>query len=227
MYEEFNNYYNEVLNQSISLNSNSNIHLLFNDEKSNALLRKLSNYTLPIINYYWFDYIKEDSEDVRMFLKYSSSQKQLWFNYRSSNQLEGSKFIDALKAAARKTTDTFSVQYTKFNSHEFSDLISAAKGVTTVDAIYCTLSLDSEWNFGSNMDGCKINSLYLNYSGGSSYGNWKAKSNCFENLIAGISKCAPLASSLKTIYISGCDITRDDAQNVLNKYSLKVWLGSV
>ena len=34
------------------------------------------------------------------------------------------------------------------------------------------------------------------------------------------SKCAPLVNSLKTLNIGGCDITKDKAQGVLNKYKL-------
>ena len=70
------------------------------------------------------------------------------------------------------------------------------------------------------MENCNIEYISLGYSGGASYSNWAVNPIRFENLIASISKCAPLVKSLKTLYIGNCDFTKDKAQGVLNKYKL-------
>ena len=176
---------------------------------------------MPPINYYWFDSVPADSENIRKSIEHAMLvQNQLWFNYSASSQPDGSKYVDALKAAAKKTKTHYSIRYTKLKFQDFWEIVSAAKEVSSVYFDLWTLCLDSECNFAKDMDGWKINYLNLNYSGGSGYGNWSANPKMFENLIEGISKCAPLASSLKSLCISSCDITRDEAQKILNKYNL-------
>ena len=82
------------------------------------------------------------------------------------------------------------------------------------------LALDSECDFEGKMDGCKIKSLDLQCSGSSTYSNWEANPQRFENLISGISKWDAFKSSLKTINISGWEMSREKALEVLKKYQL-------
>ena len=85
---------------------------------------------------------------------------------------------------------------------------------------YDLIPLDSEWDFGKEMVGCKIENINFYYSGGSSYSNWGQNPARFENLIAAIAKWEPLVKTLKTLWIQNCDITKAKAQEVLNKYKL-------
>ena len=84
-------------------------------------------------------------------------QNQLWFNYSASSQLDGSKYVDALKAATKKTKTHYSERYTKLKSQDFWEIISAAKEVSYVYFEYWALYLNSDCNFGTDMDGWKIN----------------------------------------------------------------------
>ena len=71
------------------------------------------------------------------------------------------------------------------------------------------------------MEGSKVEYLSFAYSGERSYSNWKAQPMRFENLVASIAKSQGLKDSLKTLYIYKCEITKEKAQEVLNKYNLK------
>ena len=93
-----------------------------------VLLRILSNFKLPEIKDFTLDYIPADSEDVKQFMKNSvSTQKTFYFNYNKQVQIEGSKYFEALKAIAKKITDLLIMKYTNFSSHEFCEILSAAK----------------------------------------------------------------------------------------------------
>ena len=99
-------------------------------------------------------------------------------------------------------------------------MTQAAKHVKELYFQCDVLALDSECDFEGKMDGCKIKSLDLQCSGSSAYSNWEANPQRFENLIAGISKWDAFKSSLKTINISGWEMSREKALEVLKKYQL-------
>ena len=119
-----------------------------------------------------------------------------------------------------KTSDRFLVDKTTFSSDEFRELVCAAKGMKQLHFQYDKIFLDEQVDFG-NMEGSKIELLGFRGSGGSYYSNWKSQPMRFENLVASIAKSQGLRDSLKTLYIGDCGITKDKAQEVLNKYNLK------
>ena len=99
-------------------------------------------------------------------------------------------------------------------------MVCAAKGAKELHFQYDIIPLDEQVDFGS-MEGSKIERLGFYASGGSSYSNWKAKPMRFENLVASIAKSQGLKDSLKSLSIGNCEITKEKAQEVLNKYDLK------
>ena len=123
------------------------------------------------------NYAPEDSEEVKDFMRNSSVQNQFLLNTTKQFQIEGSKYIEELKEVAKRTTDYLNVYYTNFSSKEFCELVSAAKNVKNLMFCYDLIPLDKEFDFGSDMEECKIEQFYLNYSGGSSYSNWSQNPN--------------------------------------------------
>ena len=186
-----------------------------------TLLKVLSNFKLPEINYYQLYYVPTDSEEVRRFIINSIPvQQQFYFNSAKQEQIKWSKYFEALKTAARKTTIGYWIYNTDFSAQEFWEIVSAAKLCKNLQFCYDLIPLDFEWEFGKEMEGCKIENISFSYSGGCSYSNWGQNPARFENLIAAIAKWEPLVKTLKTLYIGGCDITKAKAQEVLNKYKL-------
>ena len=186
-----------------------------------TLLKVLSNFKLPEIYYYYLNYVPTDSEEVRRFIINSIPvQQSFHFNCTKQEQIKWSKYFEALKTAARKTTDGYGIYNTDFSAQEFWEIVSAAKLCKILYFYWDLIPLDSEWDFGKEMEGCKIEFISFLCSGGSSYSNWGQNPARFENLIAAIAKWEPLVKSLKTLYIGDCDITKAKAQEVLNKYKL-------
>ena len=209
------------MGQTITLNSGSDMTFSLNDQKWMTLLKVLSHFKLPEINYHSLNYVPTDSEEVRRFIINSIPvQQQFYFNGAKQEQIKWSKYFEALKTAARKTTDHYLIYYTDFSSLEFWEIVSAAKLCTILYFRYDLIPLDFEWDFGKEMEGCKIEFIQFYCSGGSSYSNWSQNPARFENLIAAIAKWEPLVKSLKTLNIPYCDITKAKAQEVLNKYKL-------
>ena len=128
--------------------------------------------------------------------------------------------MESLKVASTKTSDQFLVDKTSFSSHEFREFVCAAKGIKQLYFQFDKISLDEQVDFG-DMEGSKLELLSFSYSGGSSYSDWKAHPMRFENLVASIAKSQGLKNSLKTLYIGDCEITKEKAQEVMNKYDLK------
>ena len=119
-----------------------------------TLLRILSNFKLPEINLFVLNYIPADSEDVKQFMKNSvSTQKKFYFNCNKQVQIEGCKYFESLKAIAKKITDNLLIFYTNFSSNEFCEILSAAKLCKNIYFRYDTIPLDSECDFGSDMEG--------------------------------------------------------------------------
>ena len=127
---------------------------------------------------------------------------------------------EVLKAVAARTVGEFYIKYTNFSADEFWGIIKATKHIKNVCFGYSSIPFYCEKDFGEGMENCKIEYICLYCSGGAAYSNWAANPIRFENLISSISKCAPLVKSLKTLEIGGCDITKDNAQEILNKYKL-------
>ena len=194
--------------------------LNLNEEKWMNFLKAVSNFRLPKLNYFNLNYVPEDSEDVRKFLKSSPLQSDILFNNSKVVQLEASKYMDALKAAAKNAVNHFGVYNINLSCDQFWELVSVAKGVKTLYFTCSLIASDSTVDFGSDMEGCVIEKIYFQHSGNSTYSNWKSNPMRFENIIAGIAKCVPLAKSLKALDLYNSDISKTDAQNVLTKYGL-------
>ena len=186
-----------------------------------TLLKVLLNFKLPEINNYRLNSVPTDSEEVRRFIINSIPVQQwFYFNYVKQEQIKWSKYFEALKTAARKTTTTYGIYNTDFSAQEFWEIVSAAKLCKNLYFYSDLIPLDSEWDFGKEMEGCKIEYIRFDCSGDSSYSNWGQNPARFENLIAAIAKWEPLVKTLKNLYIGGCDITKAKAQEVLNKFKL-------
>ena len=186
-----------------------------------TLLKVLSNFKLPEIYYHQLNYVPTDSEEARRFIINSIPvQQTFYFNSTKQEQIKWCKYFEALKIAARKTTNGYGIYNTDFSSHEFWEIVSAAKLCKSLYFNYDLIPLDSEWDFGKEMEGCKIEYIQFYSSGDSSYSNWGQNPARFENLIAAIAKWEPLLKTLKKLSIGYCDITKAKAQEVLNKYKL-------
>ena len=191
-----------------------------NENKWVNLIKALSDYSLPKISQSKLNYVPSDSQETRDFMMNSPAQNTFYFNEAKQVQVEGSKYYDALKAVAARTIGGFYIYYTNLSADEFWGILKAAKHIKIFAFYMSSIPFYCEKDFGEGMENCKLENIYLGKSGGASYSNWATHPVRFENLIASISKCAPLVKSLKTLYIAGCDITKDKAQGVLNKYKL-------
>ena len=186
-----------------------------------SLFKILSKLKIPQLNKIELNSIPEDSEEVRSFLSKSISKiKHLFFNNDDKVKLSASKYLESLKVAATKTSDKFIVDYTNFSSNEFRELICAAKGAKELYFYYDIIPLDEQVDF-ETMEGSKLEQFGFHCSGGSSYSNWKAHPMRFENLVASIAQSQGLKDSLKELWINKCGITKEKAQEVLNKYNLE------
>ena len=77
------------MGQTITLNSGSNMTFSLNDQKWMTLLKVLSNFKLPEINYHRLDYVPTDSEEVRRFIINSiPTQNQFYFNCTKQEQIK-------------------------------------------------------------------------------------------------------------------------------------------
>ena len=185
------------------------------------LLIVLSKLKIPQLNQITLCSFPEDWEEVRSFLSNSIIKvNSLFFNHDRKIKLSASQYIESLKVASTKTNNRFVVDKTNFTSDEFRELVCAAKGTKELHFQLDIIPLDEQVDFG-NMDGSKIERLGFFYSGGSIYSNWKEHPMRFENLVASIANSQGLKNSLKRLYIVSCEITKEKAQEVLNKYNLK------
>ena len=191
-----------------------------NDAKWINLIKALSNYSLPKINQNNLNYVPVDSQETRDFMTNSPAQNLFDFNFLPFIQLEGRKYYDALKAVAARTVEQFYINNINLSADEFWGILKAAKHINQVSFVRCSIPFYCETDFGEGMENCNIEHIGLGFSGAAPYSNWDTYPIRFENLIASISKCAPLVKSLKTLHIYGCGMTREKAQGVLNKYKL-------
>ena len=186
-----------------------------------SLLKILSKLKIPQLNRIELNSVPVDSEEVKKFLSKSISNLNiLRFNFDDKIELSASKYIESLKVASTKTSDVFVVDKTNFSPDEFRELVCAAKATKELGFYYDIIPLDEQVDFW-NMEESKVEYLSFQYSGGSAYSNWKSHPMRFENLVASIAKSQGLKHSLKTLYIRDWEITKDKAQEVLNKYNLK------
>ena len=186
-----------------------------------SLLKMLSKLKIPELNRIDLNSVPVDWEEVRLFLSKSiSTLNHLWFNTDCKVEVSACKYLESLKVALARTSDTILVDNTDFSSDEFRELVCAAKKSKRLFFRYDKIPFDEQEDFG-NTKGSKVEHLSFGGSGGWDYSNWKAHPMRFENLVASIAKSQGLKNSLNELWISGCEITREKAQKVLNKYNLK------
>ena len=148
------------------------------------------------------------------------NNKQFFFNYFKIVQIEGSKYFNELKIAARKPTKCFCIWYTNLSAKEFCEVISAGKKCPSLCFYYDLIVFDEERNFGKDMNRWKIETLSFTFSGSSIYSDWSQNPQRFENMVSAISKCVPLLKSKKDIRIESCSLSKEKAEEVMNKYNL-------
>ena len=222
IHDVFQNLYQKYIGSPVTLDSKSNITFNLSEEKWMSLLKILSKLKIPKLNNIYLNSVPVDWEEAKSFLSNSiSTLNNLYFNTDRKVELSASKYLESLKVASTKTSNEFVVGKTNFSSDEFRQLVWAAKEVKELFFQYDTIPIDEQVDFG-NMEGSKIDYLSFNSSGGSSYSNWKATPMRFDNLVASIAKSQGLKNSLKKLYIGYCEITKEKAQQVLNKYNLKL-----
>ena len=186
-----------------------------------SLLKTLSKLKIPQLNIIALESVPVDWEEVRSFLSKSISKINIiGFNTDHKAELNASKYLESLKVASTKTSIVFVVGKTNFTSYEFRELVCASKGTRELHFQADIIPLDEQVDFG-NMEGSKLEYLGFACSGWSAYSNWKAHPMRFDNLVASIAKSQGLKDSLKTLRILDCEITKKQAQDVLNKYNLK------
>ena len=186
-----------------------------------SLLKILSKLKIPQLNKIVLDSVPEDWEEVRSFLSNSiSTLNYFLFNTDWKIELSASKYLESLKVVSNKTSSKIFADKTNFSPDEFRELVCAAKGAKGLCFQCDIIPLDELVDFG-NMEGSKLEYLGFAYSGGRSYSNWKANPMRFENLVASIAKSQGFKNTLKTLNIYGWEITKEKAQEVLNKYHLK------
>ena len=186
-----------------------------------SLFKILSKLKIPQLNEIILNSVPEDWEKVRSFLSNSVSKiNRLYFSHDDKVKLSASKYLESLKIVSTKTCNQFAVDKTNFSSDEFRELVTAAKGAKQLGFRFDIIPLDEQVDFG-NMKESKLERLSFQYSGGSDYSNWKANPMRFENLVASIDQSQGLKNSLKELNIRDCEITKEKAQEVLNKYNLK------
>ena len=176
---------------------------------------------MPQLNRIDLNSVPEDWEEVRSFLSNSiSTLNYFLFNTSWKVELSASKYLESLKVVSNKTSNNIFVDNTNFSPDEFRELVCAAKGAKELNFQADKIPLDEQVDFG-NMEGSKLEHLGFWGSGGSDYSNWKAHPMRFENLVASIAKSQGLKHSLKKLNIGKCEITKEKAYEVLNKYNLK------
>ena len=193
------------------------------NEEDKNILKALSELKLGKLNGVTLSFIPKDWEELKEFME-NSIQNLNEFHFNNDDDmdsnLESSDYLSSLEEVASKTEKRISVDWINFSQKDFEKFIYFSKHIWEVSLWYDQLQLEEECNFGENMKGCKIKYLDLSGSGNEMNGNWKIKPQWFENLIKGIANCNPFNESLKIICIKDWEFSKDEAQSILNKYSL-------
>ena len=186
-----------------------------------SLLKVLANFKLPNTSSYQLNNVPADSKFVRSFAaNLSKNQNQFYFNWNSSGKVESSKYIKKLRLAAGSTVDHFGVWNLTFSNEDFKSLVVSAKKVKNLYIYYSWIPLDCKFDFGDQLDSSNIQNFYMQNWGDTNNGDWAAHPERFENLLEAISKSLALKSSLKTLYIGECGVTKEKAEQMRKKYGL-------
>ena len=147
------------------------------------LLKALIKFNLPEITEYRLNNIPEDSELVRVFLsRLNKNQKELSINWESNSVIEVSKYLSAIKSAASKVTEELAINYWKLTVQDLWEIISVSKKVKKLFLWHNLISIDNNWDFGSNMEGCAIEFIDFGYTGNSEHCNWGVNQASFNKL---------------------------------------------
>ena len=200
-----------------------------NNERWMSLIKVLWRLRLPELNYCYLNYVPEDSEDVREFMMNSiTSLKQFLFNTAYLGQIEWAKYFEALKLAIEKTLTNVFIYCTNFSAHEFWDIVSKAKHCNNLYFYKWLIPLDNEWDFNEIKEEWKIEMIYLGSWGNPDHSDWIQNPKRFENFISAVSNCRALAKSLRKLNITDWGISKEYAEEVLNKHKLNkvtiIWL---
>ena len=213
--------YEQFIGTKFSINSSSYITINCSKDNCMSLLRVLNNFKLPITSCYQLDNVSTDSEFVRAFAaNLNKNQSRFYFNWNSVSYLESSKYIRELRLAADNTTDSFGVNKLTFSVEDFKSLIVSARHVKNLYIYNSCIPLDSKFEFGEQLDSSNIEYFVVQNCGDKDCGDWAAHPLRFENLLEAISNCLALRNSLKTIYIGGCGVSREKAEQMRNIYGL-------
>ena len=162
----------------------------------------LSEYKFPMIDVFSISKTSRGFSQISAFFVNSipRNSSELLFNIGVNQLVDCSNFFIGLREGITKFTKRIVLCNLKITGNEFCSLIKAAKAIESFWINWSKIETDIECDF-EELQGCKIQDLYLVQCGTGVNSNWtENKERCF-NIINGIHKCINLLNSLKNLFL--------------------------
>ena len=205
-YKEFSNIYAKIFGKYIDFSPVMGLTIDLLEPKYKELITVLSKYTVPVIDRYVIDNVPEDWEELKVFLKNSIPNNLYLLKFNNSNFkcLTFSPYIDTFKTLFSKRIESLSIHSTHLTRNEFWTIVKNGKYWIVLQFVACYIIIDSECDFGEDMEGCKIEAFNFHSTGSTYFWNWLFNPDMILYIFEGIKNWKPLKESLKTLYLENC-----------------------
>ena len=213
--------YNKIMKTDETLDDKFNLELNLDDTKSVELIKVLKHIILPNLRKISILNSGANNEDTKHFIVDSFPDKAHIFSFScySDGHQKISNYMDLLQPCMQRIQDEITLVDSEINSKEFSQIIKASKNCKRFRITDCQLNLDSELDFGEDMD-YSIENLYFRSSGKSNMSDWANNKSDLKSIISGISK-SNLKDSRKEINVFNCSVSVEEVSQILKDHGIQ------
>ncbi|CAI2367832.1 unnamed protein product [Moneuplotes crassus] len=214
------NIYSRPLESELGRKLGYNVfHFWIGEQNDEKFARKLRHLHFFDINRLIFHNIKDFNKHIFNFVDFSFPSKANCFLACSQSQIRLNNFrvFSSFIRCNYKITESIVFKGFRFNERQLKRLITSCKHVTSLSLVSCKLSVPKAPNFSKALQNVKIKRLNFNESGKSYLSDWKTNLHEFKNLVQGLSFSPDLKLSLKAIYLRGCQIESNTAEEIFTE----------
>ena len=213
--------YFDVKGKEFEFTNSANLTLNLKDEGDRKFIHAVKQFKLPKIDNLYLLNTETDDGDVKGFLLNSIPEiRNFNFNTSEYRQLEASKYLHYLTAAAKRVSTHFYIYHINMTADEFVELLSSSKNCESAYFYYLNIDSSAEFNVGDRLDGWKTKNLSFNYSGLNKYSGWESDISKLEVIIKGLSTSKDFTNNIKTMYFRSNNMKIKEVSSIMKKYGL-------
>ncbi|CAI2385114.1 unnamed protein product [Moneuplotes crassus] len=198
-------------------------YLNFDDSKYENLARNFKSQKCCDIAQFILKMSKSKNKHFVDFLRSSFPNRTNYLSVWAYSRmcLDRSNYFNLLISLSSKVIHTVEFDSLDLHHRQLKRLIAAYRHVRVLKLSTCKLEVPNVPDFSKTLTRCRIQSLWLLFTGGSYSSDYMINIDQFKNLIQGLVSSPDLRLSLRKVHIKGCVMAKDKLEKIFVEHKFR------